>query len=125
MSGRAAAIHRMTDTELHIHLQYYMVQASKERELEFARRVTTWKKRFTCMARQALRNEGNRNPEPAKTESGSAFQRRRRSRRSRPMLPRAAAVGSGITVTKPVEESNVADWPVPSPVKVTEEKFPE
>lgn len=68
----SAAVHRMTNTDLHIHLQYCMVQAREEREREFARRVTAWKKKLTDLARETLRKEGNPNPGPVKVNKKKA-----------------------------------------------------
>lgn len=65
----SAAVHRMTGTDLHIHLQYCMVQARSEREREFARRVEKWKRRLTDMARESLKKEGHPNPGPVKVSN--------------------------------------------------------
>lgn len=62
----SAAVHRMTGTDLHIHLQYCMVQARREEDGELARRVAAWKRRWTDIAREALKKEGNPNPGPVK-----------------------------------------------------------
>lgn len=65
----SAAVHRMTGTDLHIHLQYCMVQERSERDREFARRVEKWKRRLTDMAREALKKEGNPTPGPVKVSN--------------------------------------------------------
>jgi hypothetical protein len=65
----SAAVHRMTGTDLHIHLQYCMVQARSEREREFSRRVEKWKRRLTDMAREALKKEGHPTPGPVKVSN--------------------------------------------------------
>ena len=65
----SAAVHRMTTTDLHIHLQYCMVLGRKEREREFARRFNAWKNRLTDLAREALKKEGSPNPGPVKVSN--------------------------------------------------------
>jgi len=60
----SAAVHRMNDTDLHIHLQYCMVLARKEKDGELARRVAKWKRKLTALARAALKKEGYPKPAP-------------------------------------------------------------
>lgn len=60
----SAAVHRMHDEDLHIHLQYSMIIAREEKDGELARRVSQWKRELTALARAKLKEEGNAAPGP-------------------------------------------------------------
>ena len=58
----SAAAHRMSDTDLHIHIQYTTIIARKESKSMLGRRLTPWKKIAAEMARTSLKAEGIKSP---------------------------------------------------------------
>lgn len=69
----SAVVHRMSDWDCHIHIQYTMIQPFKETSHMLGRRLSPWKEKASAMARVALQAEGNDSPAPrtvgAKIES--------------------------------------------------------
>ncbi len=60
-----AAVHRMSRTDCHIHIQYTMVQAVEESSHMLGRRLRPWKKLAVTQARESLAAEEIRDPKPA------------------------------------------------------------
>ena len=61
----SAVAHRMSVTDLHIHIQYTMVQQFKESPQMLGRRLQPWKKKASKQARESLAKEGFQEPSPA------------------------------------------------------------
>ena len=61
----SAVVHRMSGTDLHIHIQYTMVIKQKETKSMLGRRLKPWKEAAAAAARESLAAERVLNPNPS------------------------------------------------------------